>query len=338
MKNKLTKLMILFICLSITSLAHAVPTAKITYKIVSLEGEPISGVKVRVGFRSYIGGSKNPTVEEGLTDEDGMFTASGSTQYEVTASIKKEGYYISGNTFGGNDFTDISGIMGFRRWEPWNPTITVVLKKIKEPVALYMRNVGSKTIYKDIDEDPSSYLTVIGQYIGYDLVASDWVVPHGSGLHRDFLFKLDKEYRSPSNFKHILTLKFDRQGDGIQPYYTAKDNASIFKVPYHAPLNGYKDSLVQVHESDSNKIYQDDFGTNQNYFFRIRTELDDKGNVISALYGKIEGNIRFPSGTERPLARLKFKYFLNPTPNDTNLEFDETKNLFGDKRHWGRRD
>ena len=325
MKNKLIKIITLLICFSITSLAHAVPTAKITYKVVSSEGEPISGVKVRVGFRSYIGGSKNPTVEEGLTDEDGMFTASGSTQYEVTASINKEGYYSSGNTYGGKDFTDISGFMGFRRWEPWNPTVTIVLKKIKNPIALYMRDIKQlNQVYKVALEMPEFKA-------GYDLVESDWVTPHGNGTHADFIFSLNKNHIKNSGFHHELTITFTNPDDGIQSYYTAKDNASTFKTPYHAPLNNYQTKLVQIYENDPNKIFVNNFREDQNYFFRVRTEVDDKGNVISALYGKIEGNIKFGAPEKIKTAWLKFKYFLNPTPNDTNLEFDETKNLFGDK-------
>lgn len=325
LKHKFTVLIFLFI---VSGTSHALPAAKVTYKVISQNGKPIEGVKIRAGFRGY---STKSTVEEGFTIEGGMFTASGDTQYEVVASINKEGYYNSGSTFGGNDFTGVSGIIGFRRWQPWNPTITVVLKKIKNPIALYMRDVGSKTIYKDVDEDPSSFLTTMGKYIGFDLIASDWVVPHGSGTRSDFLFKLDKDYNAPGDFKHALTISFKNQGDGIQSYYTKNNNSSVFKMPFHAPKTSYKNQLIQTYIDRPKVVERDIYRTDQNYFFRVRTELDDKGNVVSALYGKIEGNIQFPSGTERPLARLKFKYFLNPTTNDTNLEFDQTKNLFRDK-------
>jgi len=302
--------------------AYAVPSAKVTYRVITEDGSPIEGVKVRAGFRGY---STNPAVDEGLTDEEGLFTASGDTQYEVTASIRKKGYYHSGYTYGGGDFTGISGIKGFRRWEPWNPTITVMLKKIKNPVALYMRNLGQRSRLGDIEN------TMPELEVGYDLIASDWVVPHGSGTHSDFIFKLEKNHITNTNFRDVLTIMFSNPGDGIQPYYVEKDNSSTFKVPYHAPNSGYDNELIQVYEHRPNKIFVSNFRKDQNYFFRIRSELDKEGNVISALYGKVEGNIMFAASNKIKAAWLKFKYFVNPEPNDTNLEFDETKNLFGNK-------
>jgi hypothetical protein len=49
--------------------------------------------------------------------------------------------------------------------------------------------------------------------------------------------------------------------------------------------------------------------------FRVRTELDQDGNVKSTLYGKIYGDF------------MHFRYYLNPTPNDRNIEFDPKQNL-----------
>jgi hypothetical protein len=41
--------------------------------------------------------------------------------------------------------------------------------------------------------------------------------------------------------------------------------------------------------------------------------------------GKSDGDIRFwPNGV------LQFTYYFNPRPNDKNLEFDATRNLFGE--------
>ena len=56
--------------------------------------------------------------------------------------------------------------------------------------------------------------------------------------------------------------------------------------------------------------------------------LDDKGRVKSALYGKMHGDIRLYAGTKAPKAGMGFTYYLNPTPNDRNVEFDPSRNLF----------
>jgi hypothetical protein len=53
------------------------------------------------------------------------------------------------------------------------------------------------------------------------------------------------------------------------------------------------------------------------YYFRVRTKVDDRGNIVSAHYGKIYGDF------------MQFAYYYNPTPNDRNIEFDPKQNLLG---------
>jgi hypothetical protein len=60
-----------------------------------------------------------------------------------------------------------------------------------------------------------------------------------------------------------------------------------------------------------------------NYFFRVRTILDKDGNIESALYGKIHGDFQLDHH-----GNIGFTYYLNPTPNDRNVEFDPKQNLF----------
>jgi hypothetical protein len=55
--------------------------------------------------------------------------------------------------------------------------------------------------------------------------------------------------------------------------------------------------------------------------------LDENGNVKSALFGKISGNFKLYAGTIKPHSGMGFDYYLNPTPNDHNLEFDPKHNL-----------
>ena len=65
---------------------------------------------------------------------------------------------------------------------------------------------------------------------------------------------------------------------------------------------------------------------NRNYFLRVRSVLDSQGKVVSALYGKIDGDIRF-SPIRSKTCSLMFTYYLNPTANERNLEFDVQRNL-----------
>jgi hypothetical protein len=49
--------------------------------------------------------------------------------------------------------------------------------------------------------------------------------------------------------------------------------------------------------------------------FRVRTKLDKNGNIVNAHSGKIYGDF------------MQFSYYLNPKPNDRNIEFDPKHNL-----------
>jgi hypothetical protein len=56
------------------------------------------------------------------------------------------------------------------------------------------------------------------------------------------------------------------------------------------------------------------------YYCRVRSEILPNGET-NCLYGKIYGD--FPAMT----------YYLNPTPNDRNVEFDPKRNLM---KYFGR--
>jgi hypothetical protein len=64
----------------------------------------------------------------------------------------------------------------------------------------------------------------------------------------------------------------------------------------------------------------------QNLFLRIRTEKDDEGRIVKAMYGKISGPIGF-GGVAAKKGTLSLTYYLNPD-STRNLEFDPERNLF----------
>jgi hypothetical protein len=58
------------------------------------------------------------------------------------------------------------------------------------------------------------------------------------------------------------------------------------------------------------------------FFIKTRIKTDESGNIISAHYAKIIQDLEIDIR-----GRIKFTSYFNPTPNDTNLEFDLNKNL-----------
>ena len=328
-----SKILIPFLILLVSQTVSALPTAKITIKVIDEQGNSIEGAKTGIGLMTPKGvgegwGTRS-SGEIGLTDSNGLFTGEGDTQAYVTFGASKDGYYSTGGEF--NDFTGVSGFIGFRKYEPWNPTVELLLKKIINPIPMYAVNRGAPR-RGELPEIP-----VIGRFVGFDLMANDWVVPHGLGTHRDFLFKVDIE-RAISNRDYDVTLmlKFSNPGDGLIKHTPdASKGESILRFPYHAPVIGYVDELVHnyertpgVRKPSQGSRGNPDFDTN--YFFRVRTKQDKDGNVIGGLYGKIHGEIRLGNYVRiyNQVPNVDFDYYLNPNNNDTNIEFDPEKNLF----------
>ncbi len=326
-----SKIFIPFLILLISQTVSALPTAKITIKVIDEQGNPVEGAEAGLVLETPKGigqGWGTDTVwVPGITDDEGFFTGEGATGPYVTLSAEKDGYYGVGSKF--SQFTDVTGIFGFRKYKPWNPIIEVVLKKIINPIPMYAvrRSDGGQV--------RPAVMPVIGRFIGFDLMENDWVVPHGLGTHRDFLFKVDIDRAvSIRDYDVTLTLKFSNPKDGLIKYTpNTNKGRSVLRFPYHAPVMGYVDELVHHNESKPGEIEigvsgNPDYDTN--YFFRIRTELDDEGNVIGGLYGKIHGQIQI--GNQAWLhdgkPNIYFDYYLNPNNNDTNIEYDLEKNLF----------
>jgi len=236
------------------------------------------------------------------------------------------GYYAGTGEY---NFKEAS-IIG--RWQPWNPTVELVLKAVGVQVSMYAREVMDQKI------------PVQGKPIGFDLMVGDWVQPYGMGTTPDFIFQLDSTItktitnralafnggtRIWTNALHDnrLTIRFSNEGDGIQ---FVASMAGGLRLPRLAPTEGYQAILNEREwlEHTTNQWHQSfiqthtDFNKDVNYFFRVRTKKDSTGKIISALYGKIYGDFSNNIGHEK----INFTYYLNPEPNSRNMEFG--KNLF----------
>ncbi|HWY31191.1 MAG TPA: hypothetical protein VNX46_10570 [Candidatus Acidoferrum sp.] len=174
-----------------------------------------------------------------------------------------------------------------------NPSFTLVLKQIGKPIAMYAKQITSITF------------PVFNKAIGYDLMAGDWVAPYGKGVTTDFQFS---ENHTDAKSGYTFTVSFPHPGDGIQGVTRDWNSGVSGLVSLHeAPIDGYEPQYVQTQMADPDRIY----------YFRVRTVLDSQGNILSTHYGKIYGDF------------MQFRYYLNPAPNDRNVEFDPKQNLLG---------
>jgi hypothetical protein len=290
--------------------ALELPASKITMRVIDESGTPVANAKVTLGFdepKPEWGGGKMVNVE-GSTDDRGQFSGEGHSLDRVGGRIEKGGYYFSSpESFKFN--TVING-----KWQPWNPTLDVVLKKIVRPVPMYARFKFETDLPTDAP-------------VGFDLVESDWVDPYGHGKRGDLILKVTKRVASFHDFGAELLLSFPNNGDGIQETIDTSNGASRLRSPQQAPDTGYGPTLSLLQGNSKERGEYGVKAQRKNYAFRVRTVLDERGQVVSANYGKIYDTIEyFP--VESRTAKLRFTYYFNPTPNDRGLEFDPKQNLF----------
>jgi hypothetical protein len=162
----------------------------------------------------------------------------------------------------------------------------------------------------------NTHVPALDKPVGFDLMAGDWVAPYGKGANADILFvgHFDKHVDGESDF--TLTVSFPNSDDGIQEF-TEPDAeiGSFLRSSHEAPPDGYQSHWVQADDRKPGKPIETNRASNHNYYFRVRTVLDSQGNILSTHYGKIYGDF------------MEFTYYLNPTPNDRNVEFDPNKDL-----------
>jgi len=287
------------------------PVAKVTLHVVGENGGNLSGAKAEITFLNPVHkpgtwGSSDTFSRSGKTDANGLFVAEEKAGFEVHYGASAPNYYRSLGRF---DFkTEKAG-----KYLPWNPTFEVVLKKIINPIPMYARRAQVETPVSD-------------QPVGFDLVESDWVAPYGKGKLSDFIFTLQRRFDSRRNYESIVTLSFSNQGDGLHAVEAPAEYGSELKLPHTAPDTGYAPQKVCRIGAAPGRSNYEDVQTSRNYLFRVRTIFDERGQPASGLYGKIDGDIRLDSINSKTCILL-FTYYLNPTPNDRNLEFDPKRNL-----------
>jgi hypothetical protein len=280
------------------------PEWKATVKVIDEENQPVTNANVKVWYHISPprGQSIAMTNKTGVTDPSGVFTASEhSTSVELAFEAQKSGYYSAGRSY----------YLGFTdQYDParWSPSITMVLKRIGRPIPMYAKRVETKVAKEN-------------ESVAFDLMVGDWLAPFGSGKNADLFFAVRRVILGDRQYDAEVKLTFPNKGDGIVVAAYQPDTGSELKTPRLAAEDGYQPERVWHYSNSAapESVY--------GYLFRVRTVMDEKGDVRSALYGKIRGDIRFYAGTKAPHAGLGFDYYLNPTANDRNLEFDPKQNL-----------
>jgi hypothetical protein len=296
----------------------------INIAVVDDNKNPIPEAETSVVFYRYHG---SETVRK-KSDMKGKATISGEIQFDIAVVSHKEGYYESRL-----DHIEVAkkqipiyssfNVANGRYQYADDYSAQLELRKIINPIPMYA--FSKEIIIPEMDKP-----------IGYDLIEGDWVDPYGIGKRSDIILMMQGYWNNRKDNSTTLTLTFSNKGDGLILF--KRHPTSNLKSPYEAPLEGYQ-PIKKWHISrkanpdKSNRLANDivvrEFDWNANYIFRIRTEIDEKGKVISALYGKIYGDLEFAGYCEDG-SWLKITYYANPNKNDRNLECDWRKNLAKD--------
>lgn len=286
--------------------------AKITIIIVDEDLNPVSNALVTGGFfsKDSVDGG---TDFKGYSDLAGQFSVSARTHGEASYLVRKDGYYHTSGRY--REWFTNNGKVEDGRWEPWNPTIDVVLRRVKYPVPMYAKRVSTTLPFTD-------------KPCGFDLERGDWVAPYGIGIVSDFVFNISRTGNEWENFEVVTKLHFSNEGDGIQEVSAApRGKGSKLRLPRNAPEKNYKPKWIKKLGNNSEDGYYNlKTENNKAFIYRVRTKYDKDGKIVSARYGKIHGDIKL-SGYLVPQLSIVFTYYFNPD-GTRNLEFNPKQNLF----------
>ncbi len=311
MTKLLNGLLALFIGTSITCAENLKGQAMVTLHVADSSGEPVPDAKVYASFRySY-------TYEDverfaGMTDTNGIVLFSGKLGPELNISVYKDGWYKSSEVIHWKTYFSDAEIKD-GKWLPWNPTLEVVFKEKKNPIPMSVRRI--------------SYLKlpVLNQAVGFDLFAGDWVKPYGSGQVADLTIVAEHDYRAFRDADAKFTISFHHPEDGLVRF-SHSEYGSQLESNHLAPESGYEQVYsAQYGRKGNEHQYNTCDPFDMNYYFRIRTVVDENNRIVQAYYGKIyKGLLITPIGSD---LALTMHYYLNPVSLDRNVEYDMKMNL-----------
>ena len=327
---------------------HPLFGGRASFGVLVIDSEtmkPLPNVKVEGSFLNYSRGwgisAKDNDVDV-WTDRQGLARLSGNTEKGIG------GYRIYGTpNYYNAEWTEIEfseqSLLRLGTWIPSGIISTARLDRVVNPIPLYVNAVSGEyrerspayyelSIRKRDFSVTNGVPVVTNEKLSYDLVKGGWLPPHGEGETCDIQFVFNENvlgWKEDRGYDGTFVMKLYRttaaismpgRGNGLVEM-PSRDNAGIrLRV---AAESGFRNSLTRWRGwfggGDGTKTDSDE---NRCYAFRIRTEYDENGNIKSAYYGKIYNDFDISS-----LDGVSFLYYLNPTPNDRNLEWDMKTNL-----------
>lgn len=279
--------------------------AKIELRIIDDDDNVVPGASVNV----FMGMNLRPNGYwiRGTTDTNGFFLIKGKTcGDEIEVFLSKTGHY---NSYKKYCFATMGAEHEVKniRWQPYGDRKTIELRKIHNPVEL-----THEGLFIDIVQT--------NQWIGFDMLARDFVRPWGKGKTIDFEIRAEWDGAPPMGSKMCCgELRFTQPTEGGD--YVKKITESSYPYVYKACQNDdYEVTNIKVvNRMGDPGFTKIPFREDSVLVTRTRCIVDETtGKLKSANYGYIKDFMVSPSWKGK--CTLRLFYVFNPTPNDTNLE------------------
>ena len=183
---------------------------------------------------------------------------------------------------------------------------------IRNPVPLKRFSIGARkpegggSAISDADSETP---------IAIDLLEGDRLPPWGNGKVADVLaYRIPLPEGTWGYPRFAMKLVFPGDGNGL---CQVEPDVSGGPLVWEAPEGGYEPEYVFWNPSASRNYDQEN--PPPCHCFRIRSEFDAAGHLVSCHYGKIYGD--FQIGWVSPAGWVpQFRGYINPHPGDSNLE------------------
>ncbi len=279
-------------------------TVRVAATVVTPEGVPIPGAKVMLVL-PRLGGNRTDQVSEGLTDAKGTVRLRGRAEDMFYIFASRDGYYRDESK---RYYTDSDEMEAAKKAGAL--AVTIKLNPVKNPAPIAQRWFLR------------SYMPQHGKPFSFDVIVGDWTPPFGKGVVPDFTFLSSGYTRSLNDCDEQVVVSFRNSEDGIIPTTYNPHSGSSLKFPYEAPESGYQNSYRLYRKRTPDGPIETNFDSTGNrcYIFRVRSETDDSGKVVRAVYGVIKGELGIGTSSSQEHI-VTFHSIANPD-RTRNLEFD----------------
>ena len=177
MKKLLKVIVPLFLSVFPAWAQPTVPT-RATFVVRDDRGQPVPKALIEGGFYDITDyGARNEFRK--FTDTNGMLVVKGRAMIGVGGLVTAEGFYQTTARVA----LDYDQLISLRRWDVEVP---VLLKRIRNPIPMYVREVSNFKMRDRSDDKWGRY--ALSSLVSYDLLVGDMVAPYGKGKDSDLEF------------------------------------------------------------------------------------------------------------------------------------------------------